>query len=159
MSDDQRGAVSLYTGISGHLISVALAILAIEGGFLAYVLGNRVVGTWFYALAILTALLFAVSIILGGRAITRSAESGFKGEWSLTSESALYNAQAMLCLVGLIAFLGMASLSGHPKEFSLEEEVQHLQLQIDSATESFDKFRDSLDDLRNRLDSISRDSH
>jgi hypothetical protein len=157
VSEDQRGAVSLFATISGHLISAALAILAIEGGFLAYVLGNRIVNALFFVLAILTALLFVVSILIGGTAISRSAEAGFRGNWSLKSESQRYNWQAVLCLLGLVAFLGMAFLSGRPKESALEQEVSDLKSQAAKTTDAVGELQDSIDAFSTRLDSLLRD--
>lgn len=126
-TEDQREAVKVSVTLGGQLMTAALAVLAIEGAFITFALGNRNVQFGFYVTAGLTFLLFVASIFLGGKGVTQVRNAGFQGNWRLEEGKAFFNWQAALCLIGLLSFALTLFLSGSPKATQTEKEVANLQ--------------------------------
>ena len=72
--ENKRAAAGILTNLSGFVITACLTMLAIEGGLIAFVLGNRIVGYAYYSLSVLAFVAFVISVVLGGLGITRTAE-------------------------------------------------------------------------------------
>jgi len=129
-NEDKRTAIGISISLSGHLITAALAMIAIEGAYLAFALGNREVSEWFYIFASLTASSFIVSILIAGRGITESRDSGFEGNWDITKSKNKFNWQAILCLLGIILFFLTMFSSINPKKSEINSTIKNLEQQM-----------------------------
>jgi len=114
--DDKKTAVGISVTLSGQLITAALAMVAVEGAFVAFALGNRNVFRGFEWLSGLTAILFILSIFVAGKGITKARNDGFNGAWNLQTTKNHFNWQAILCVLGLVSFFVTLLLSGGPKK-------------------------------------------
>jgi len=167
--EDKRSAIGFSITLSSQLIAAALAMLAVEGAYVAYALGSREPNTIFVPLASLAAVAFIISVFIAGKAITAARDAGFSGGWSLDAGKSQFNWQALLLLVAL-GLLGATFLaSGRSKESILETKVeglrndiqrletqlkvlpvehqkakQHLEQQIRSLTDELRRFRQEL---------------
>lgn len=110
--EDKRTAVEFSVTLSGQLISAALAMLAVVGGYVAYVMCNRTPSPLFPWLSAAASIAFITSIFVAGKAITESRNAGFEGNWSLEVGRPQYNLQAVLCAVGLVCFAVSLFFSG-----------------------------------------------
>ncbi|HEX8948369.1 MAG TPA: hypothetical protein VF790_05365 [Dissulfurispiraceae bacterium] len=128
--EDRRTAVGMSVTLSSQLIAASLAMLAIEGGYVAYVLGNRQPSRWFVFLAIIAGVSFIASIVIAGKAITASRNAGFDGRWNLDSGRNFYRLQAAMCYAGLLLFGIMLFLSGKPAKDVLAEKMEKLEARV-----------------------------
>ena len=124
-NDDQRAAVAIEGTLSGQVMSASLAMIAIEGALVTFILDKRDVGTAFYVVYLLSFGCFILSIISGGKGIARLSKAGFGGNWSLGTAKDAFNLQALLTLVGSILFLvSVVFLSGRSKSNSDKEDIR-----------------------------------
>lgn len=131
--DDKRSAVSISIGLSGQLITAALAMLTVEGAYVSYVLDKRIPASLFEIVSALSVICFILSVFLAGKAITAARNEGFSGNWSLEAGKNQFNFQALLNAVGLLLFLGAVMLSGSSKS------EKDYSAEIASGVESFEK--------------------
>ena len=128
--EDKRIAIGFSITLSSQLIAAALAMLAVEGAYVAYALGARETNTLFVPLASLAATAFILSVFIAGKAITAARDAGFAGAWRLDAGKSHFNWQALLLLVAL-GMLGATFLaSGQSKESILEAKVEGLRTDI-----------------------------
>jgi multisubunit Na+/H+ antiporter MnhC subunit len=113
--EDKRTAVGLSVGLSGQLISAALAMLALEGTYLAYALASREVLIGFEVVSVAAAAAFIWSVLVAGKAVTEARNAGFAGEWKLEAGKDKFNQQAQALVLGLALFVGVLLLSGENK--------------------------------------------
>src|SRR4051812_3987035 len=92
--EEKRAAASMEVTLSSQVITAALAVMAVEGAFVTYVLDKRLPGAAFYILTVLSALLLIFSIINGGVGVRRLTEAGFKGEWASNDASNCFGRQS-----------------------------------------------------------------
>ena len=124
--EDQRAAVGFSITLSGQLIAAAMATLAVECAYVSYALGARVVPYYFFIVGGLAGVLIVVSIMKGGKGITKARNAGFAANWSLEEGKKEFNAQA-LSLTGAVIFLAIAFFnSGVPKEPNVEQKLEAL---------------------------------
>jgi len=126
IDDDKRAAAGLLSNLSGFIVSACLAMLAIEGALLTFVVGNRVAPPGYFVMSVLAFFAFVSSIVCGGRGITKTAEALAKGQWVVSIASGTFNAQAGLAFLGLICFLISALLVGAPKETEIQKSLTEL---------------------------------
>ena len=156
--EDEREAVKLSVTLSNQLVAAALAMIAVEGAFSVFVIGNRLVSNWFFLFALLTFAFFVASIFVGGKGTSASCSSGFKGKWSLEAGTKRFNLQAIFCLVALSAFIFTLFLS-NPKETqfqkdvrALKEDVQSTKDQLNNALSQIHALKSNIEKLRNEQD-------
>lgn len=153
-AEDQRHASSMLATISGHLVSAALAMIAVEGAFVAFVLGSRQVEWYFFVLTGAAAIAFVWSIVQGGKGLNRVAKDGFDGNWSLAS-GGHFNRQAGWCVLGLVLFFSSTTASGQARQ---SEEVARLDaLETELARRDADdgQIDAQIGELGERLDSLA----
>ncbi len=66
-TEDGKTAVSMWVTLSSQVIAATLAIIAIEGAFVTYVLDKRLPGLGFYLFIVLSIISLVFSILNGGR--------------------------------------------------------------------------------------------
>lgn len=125
-AEDKRTAVNITTNLSSQLIAAALAMLAIEGGVISFVYGQRETEEWFMYLIIIAAAAFVISIFLAGKGITKLRDSGMDGIWDISKGKNYFNWQAISCLAGLCFFFASAFHIGAEKDKGLESRVASL---------------------------------
>jgi hypothetical protein len=159
--EDKRTAVGISVTLSSQLITAALAMLAIEGAFVAFALGNRNVIGGFLCLSVLTAILFILSIFIAGKGITKARNEGFKGTWKLEAGENHFNWQAILCILGLASFMATLLLSGGPRESEIEariekfgKQISTVESQIQTISKEASSIKKSGDDLSSKIDQI-----
>lgn len=114
--DDKRNAVQISITLSSQLITAALAMLTVEGAYVAYVLDKRVPEDYFGLVSMLSAIFFILSVFIAGKAITATRNAGFDGNWNLESGKGLFNLQALFNALGLFMLMGVVLLSGNSKQ-------------------------------------------
>lgn len=126
-ADDKRTAIALSTNLSGQLVQSAVAMLTVEGAYIAYALVSRdTIAYWFETTALVSAAAFTSSVYFSGKGITEARNSGFTGKWILSAGRDHFNYQAISLIWGLISFALMLWLSGSPKETDLQKKVDEL---------------------------------
>lgn len=162
-NEDQRAAAGILCNLSGFVITASLAMLAIEGALIAFVLGNRIAGWLYFVTSILAFLGFVVSIVLGGWGITKTVEMLANGTWKPSVASGLFNAQAGFAFLGLLFFLVSALLSGKPKETeiqgvltTLSTKMQTLESDAEDAKKSDSKRSQQVETVSQNLERLER---
>jgi hypothetical protein len=136
MSDeDKRSAVGISVNLSTQLIAAALALLAVEGAYVAYALGDREVKGGFVIMHIASVILLVLSIFIAGKGITKARDSGYSGAWDLSIGKRNFNWQAVCCLLALLSFGIGLLLSGPAKEDEVKDEIIQLQSRLLSIQE------------------------
>lgn len=136
MSDeDKRSAVGISVNLSTQLIAAALALLAVEGAYVAYALGDRAVKDGFIIMHTASAILLVVSIFIAGKGITKARDAGYSGAWDLSVGKQNFNWQAICCLLALLSFGIGLLLSGPSKEDEVKDEIIQLQSKLLSIQE------------------------
>jgi outer membrane protein OmpA-like peptidoglycan-associated protein len=120
--EDKRSAISFSVTLSSQLVTAALAMLTVEGAFVAFALSNRSVETGFTLFVLLAGVSFILSIVIAGKGITAARDAGFQGNWSLEAGKNYFNWQAILCLTGLVLFFG-ASLQSNIANAKNERQI------------------------------------
>lgn len=146
--EDRRTAAGISVSLSSQLISAALAMLAIEGAVVVFVVGERNPNPIFWIVAVCSFVAFVVSIFVAGKGITKDRDNGANGNWNTNEASKLYNAQAISCLIGLILFIVSFSLIGKSQDFELREELAKLR------TDLYQLSRDITQKTQSQQDSI-----
>ena len=159
--EDKRTAVGISVTLSGQLITAALAMLAVEGAFVAFALGNRNVVGGFRWLSGLTAILFILSIFVAGKGITKARNDGFNGAWNLQTTKNHFNWQAILCVLGLASFFVTLLLSGGPKKSEIEaklekfgKQISTVESQIQTISKEATSMKKNGDDLSSKIDQV-----
>lgn len=164
VSEDIRAAVNITTNLSGQLIAAALAMLAIEGGVVSFVYGQRETEQCFIYLIVLAAVAFVSSIYLAGKGITKLRDSGLNGSWNIQEGKYYFNSQAILCLVGLCCFFISAFLIGKTKDNEMDKKIASLDSSIAKLKLEFDKINDkhtapSIEVKNNKVEAIRSKKH
>lgn len=165
--EDRRAAVALSTNLSGQLVQAAVAMLTVEGAYIAYALVARDTSGHFNTVAFLSALFFVVSIFLSGKGITQARNAGFDGNWSLAAGKKFFNLQAIVLLIALTFFGWMLFLSGSPKESDtqlmlskINAEMARIKLdserQREQLAEELDKLKSENRQLQERVAEVVR---
>ena len=108
LHEDQRAASQMAAALSGMVMSSSLAVLAGLATFVVFLLKKgsttpRLLVCYLWRLfAIVATIALVLSIVIGGRSITRLYKSGFEGRWDYESAAGGFGVQATLCLLGLI---------------------------------------------------------
>lgn len=153
--EDRRAAIGMSVTLSGQLMAASLAMLAIGGSWVAYAIGNREPYRGFAAVAVLSALAFVLSLLLGGRAVTAARNAGFYGGWSLDAGRRGFDWQARLCLLGLLLFGLVLALSGQSGSSLLEADVSELRGASAQVSERVAAIEEALEVERRRVSSLS----
>lgn len=167
--EDKRAAIALSTNLSGQLVQAAVAMLTVEGAYIAYALVARDTSPHFNEVALLSAVAFVVSVFLSGKGITLARNAGFAGNWSLTAGKTYFNLQAILLIVALALLGWMLFLSGTPKESDAQQQISKLssdiagiqageaiqlaqfQRELNSLAETTRQLRVNLDEIRSAV--------
>lgn len=140
-SEDKRAAIGLSTNLSGQLVQAAVAILTVEGAYIAYALVSRETHSAFGVVAFSAAVAFVLSVYFSGKGITEARNSGFLGDWNLSSGKAYFNLQTLSLITGLVLLAAMLFLSGNSKESTLEARVDALSSEVGRLKISLDESR------------------
>jgi len=108
--ESQKTAVSMWSGLSSQLITAALAVIAVEGALITFVLDKYVSAHWVWIPTFISVALLISSVWMGGKGINAMATKGSDGDWNIDHGAWDFQLQALMCLLGLI-FFGMALLS------------------------------------------------
>lgn len=160
-NEDKRTAVGISVTLSTNLIAAALAMLAVQGAFVAYALGDRQTKASFGAVAVVAAACFVISVFVAGKGITISRNAGYTGSWDLSAGKSYFNWQAILLVLGLLLFGATLLLSGTSRDeaigvkvhdlrsdlLELEGRIQHLATGHDAQEESLESVTTSLREL------------
>ena len=155
--DNKRTAVGFSVTLSSQLIGAALAVLTIEGAFVAFALGNRLVPIGFEIIAGAAAFFFIVSIIAAGKGITSARNSGFEGGWSLEKGKTQFNLQAYSCIFGLVLVFVTFMRSGEPRELVLESRIEMLEHQTLALRESITQSQSERNAMRTRIENLRKE--
>lgn len=156
--EDRKAAVSMWVTLSSQVITATLAVLAVEGAFVTYVLDKRLPGAAFYIFVALSALALIFSILSGGVGISRLTVAGGDGNWDLRVGSTQFGHQSLACLAGVLLFFLALLFSGGTKEDAQAKEVKVLQdksLALDSQVKELSQ---QLNDLRSKYEAKGRES-
>jgi len=161
--EDKRRAVEITVTLSSQLITAALAMLAIEGAYVAYALSERSVTSIFLWAAALSGLSFISSIFIAGKGITEARNSGFAGAWDIQVARRKFNWQAITLLIALLLFAGTAVLSGPTRHdqvnlvlLSLQGDLTELQTQVDGLADDIDAEQFETTTLISNLEALER---
>jgi hypothetical protein len=152
--EDQRTAAGMTVTLSSQLIAAALGMLALEGAYVAFVLGTRVVAPWFGLIAVVSGSCFIASIFVAGKGITKVRDGGFDGQWSITEGKGLFNSQAILCLLGLALFLFAILWRGKPVENSVQQSLDRLNRRLSAIEGLVDLHERSRQDVQKELERL-----
>jgi hypothetical protein len=133
--EDKRSAVGISVNLSTQLIAAALALLAVEGAYVAYALGDREVQNGFILMHVASVILLVASIFIAGKGITKARDAGYSGFWDLSVGKQNFNWQAICCLLALLSFGIGLLLSGPSKENEMKDEIIQLQSRLLSIQE------------------------
>jgi outer membrane murein-binding lipoprotein Lpp len=150
--EDKRCAVGFSITLSSQLIAAGLAMLAVEGAYVSYALGARATTRAFVPLSLVAGLAFIVSIFVAGKAITQARNAGFDGGWTLEAGRSMFNWQATLLLVALVALAGSFLASGRSREVGLEAKVDTLRADIQRLEDQLTKLPDEHQRSRQQLE-------
>lgn len=151
--DDTRAAANITVSLSTQLIAAALAMLAAEGAFIAFVLGNRQVHWHFYLLALLTFLAFAGSIYFGGSGLHATRVAVFDGSWELATGIKSFVGQTLSAIAGILLFvvLFVSGLSAPAKDdvadklTTLNERIETLDGRIKTLSTEIKQLREQME--------------
>lgn len=149
--EDKRTAVGLSTTLSGQLVQAAVAILTVEGAYIAYALVSRQTHTSFGFVAFLAAVAFVLSVYFSGKGITEARNAGFAGDWNLASGKKYFNLQTLSLMSGLVLFAAMLFLSGSSKESALESKIEALSEEVVRLHEELAQTRRQASEANKRL--------
>jgi hypothetical protein len=156
--EDRRAAATMTVSLSTQLITAVLAILAAEGAYITFVLGNRIVNGIFYLLAVLTFLSFVLSIYFGGSGLHTSRVAVYSGRWNLQTGMGSFSRQTAAALVGIVFFLLLfiCGLSLPPQD-KAEDQTTTLSNRIsNSATQVYNPPRSALVPNTDGVDDLAR---
>jgi hypothetical protein len=156
-AEDRKAAVSMWVTLSSQVIAATLAIIAIEGAFVTYVLDKRLPGPGFYILIVLSIVSLVFSILNGGVGISRLTVAGSVGRWGLKDGSPYFGKQSLACLVGVVLFFLALFFSGGTKEENQAKELKALQDKIQVIESRSKELSSQLDDIRSKFDSKSEE--
>jgi hypothetical protein len=114
--DNRRASANASVSLGTQLISAALAVLAVEGALLTFVLDKRTPSNWFYGTVGATFVLLFLSILVGSIYINHLKIMLFEGKWQVGSGRSLFRTQTILGFLGLVAFAISALTGGPPRE-------------------------------------------
>lgn len=146
-AEDGKAAASMWATLSSQVITAALAVIAVEGAFITYVLDKRLPGFVFYLFIALSAISLIFSILSGGAGINWLTERGEAGSWGLKGGGHYFGQQSLACLAGVVLFFLALLFSGGTKEEAQAKDIKALQDKI-QVIESKNR------DLSSRLDEI-----
>lgn len=157
--EDKRTAVNISVTLSSELIGAALAMIALEGAFVTFVMDDRAgLGIAFYILIALTFIAFVLSIVIGGQGVSKSREEGYEGKWTLQSGKKYFNRQAILCFVGILLFASTLFVSGAPMEEAVVKEFQQLRANLEEQKDSVASISTRLTKLQEEISDLKQDS-
>jgi ABC-type multidrug transport system fused ATPase/permease subunit len=158
--ENERTAIGIGITLSGQLITATLALLAVAGTFVVYIIDKWRVGIVFYVLIILTLLSSVTSMIYGGKGINLAREKGHAGDWGLKLTKKQFNRQALFGILSIIFFL-VSIFCGHPKtddteasQAALKTRIEHLELQDSTERSALQQQQADIRSLRRKVDSI-----
>jgi peptidoglycan hydrolase CwlO-like protein len=154
-NNDQKDAVGHAIHLSSQLITAALAILAILGAYVAFALGNRLVGFGFYSASAISFIVFILSIFLAGRGIATSYSKGAKGDWNVIHGDHLFNSQAILCAIGLIAFFAAVLFSITPAPSATQDKLQSIDNRIAELSGEIKKMNGHAEKYNQKIDTLN----
>jgi membrane protein implicated in regulation of membrane protease activity len=141
-SEDRRTYVDITTNLSSQLISAALAIIAVEGAFVTFVLDKKVPNTYFYFWIVASFILFIFSIFFGGKGIDFLKDKLLENPSSINklTGSKCFNAQALLSSLALvffiISFIVFLNLKDKPSDNTLQQSIESLIKKIEATTQT-----------------------
>jgi hypothetical protein len=151
-AEDRKAAVSMWVTLSSQVITATLAVLAVEGAFVTYVVDKRLPGAAFYAVITLSALSLIFSILSGGVGISKLTVAGSNGRWELREGSSHFGMQSLMCLIGVsLFFCAIFLFSGGTKEEAQAKEVKVLQDKSLALEAQVKELSQQLDELRSKL--------
>jgi hypothetical protein len=153
-AEDKRAAASMEVTLSSQVITAALAVMAVEGAFITYVLDKRQPGAAFYILTVLSALLLIFSILNGGVGVKRLTEAGFKGEWGSNDASNCFGRQSLACLAGVLLLFFAVVFGGATKEDDAAKDLRALRGRLQAAESKNGEFASQLDELRSKSEEL-----
>jgi len=125
--ENKKTAVSMWTTLSAQVMTASLAVIAVEGAFITFVLDKWIPSNWFYLFLVLSVFIFIFSILNGGVGISRMAKSGYQDDWSLDKGTTQFRLQALSCLFGFIFFFISVFFIGSNKEEIQKREARETQ--------------------------------
>ena len=137
--EDKRQAVNMAAGLSGQLITAALGMIALQGAYVAFAADKKQCGFWFWALMLAAFLIFVASIFCAGKGTAKLYKDGFAGKWNPDSGKGLFNAQAGLCLAGILLFIAAVSVARHDKLSSAEPTQNRFDSNVQTQLEELKK--------------------
>lgn len=143
--EDRRAAATLIATVTGHLITTALAVVAVLGAFLTFTLDKRDVGLFFFVCIAVSALLLLLSIIVGVYSADRVLT--FVAIGSLPPHLKGTRWQLILLVAGVVVVPVSFVFFGQPKEDTLDR----IQNQLVEATEQIQTQEDDIQRLNDEV--------
>lgn len=157
--EDKRNAVQISITLSSQLVTAALAMLTVEGAYVAYVLDKRVPEDYFGLVSMLSAIFFILSVFIAGKAITAARNAGFDGNWNLESGKGQFNLQALFNALGLFLLVGVVLLSGTSKREdtiakNITSSMHSLETVLQSGFDASVRLHQNCSDLKTELNQL-----
>jgi hypothetical protein len=103
--EDKRAAVNIGVNLSNQLITTSLAIIAILGVSVTFLIQQKDVGFWFYFFSIISFFSLLASVFSGGKGINSARNNGYKGNWIIKEDKRKwFDWQAKFTLLGILSF-------------------------------------------------------
>lgn len=153
-NDNKKAAVAMSVTLSGQLMTAALAVMALNAGFVSYVLANRIPEYLYYISSSIAFIVFAGSLYFGGKGIIQARDKGFASDWNLSAGKSKFNLQAILCLAGLLLVSVSPFFSGKPKANDMLTEIMRIGENIASLRQEVQDQRKTGEIVSKELNSI-----
>lgn len=130
--ESKNQAASMKVGTSHYVATSALAVIGGASALYTYISQTFEPSTGFYILMLGGLGALVLSIILGGRGADDATSAVANGTWSMSSGADVFNKQAVLTLIGLIAVLvaTVIGASSDRQESTVEARVEVLEKEV-----------------------------
>ena len=99
--DNQRTAAGMKVTLSGSMIAGAFAVLGVVVAITTFTILNKESLGWFYAWASLAALSLVISMVTGGKGISKVFKAGYEDKWPEKEGKGFFDTQALFGILGL----------------------------------------------------------
>jgi hypothetical protein len=162
MDSDKKDAVNIGVTLSTQLIAASLAMIAVVGAFVAFILDKREVRFGFCLVVGGAFLGFVGSIVCGGKGIDTARKEGFIGNWDISKTKKAFGWQANCAFLGIILFI-CSVFMGKPKaedmkaaELDLERRATVTEVRDSLLNLTVKKQTVKIEQLQLKLDSLIR---
>jgi len=112
MDENSRTAAGMAMTLSIQLMTVGFTMLTILAAFVTFFFDKRQPGVAFLVAAIVAFLAFIIGALVGGRGIAALYRDVASGTWDPSKSKSVFNVQAIVTSVGMLAFAVSLMLSG-----------------------------------------------